>query len=292
MRPELAEHTRASFSSIAWVSGPELFVKDLQRTALSTRMGDQIRSDHLTSIGSVGDSSRNVVGRNIRGTVFQAGVIHGGVTFHGSGQRRFRVLATLLVVAVALGWPAATSPRQQPPQLQAKEKLINWCARKLVDDERSRMGGPTGYTAGLVYEIVVQNPSDAEIILTELRADVRRRQSRPSNGRLDPAPRTCRFWTDQPVRDLVVNLDVDHPRAVSGVREQADGRFSLHLPTAEPPRKSFPYKVLRGEPEVFHVGFESSQCDCEFTLVLGATVEGEAIETVLPTLHRIVPKGQ
>lgn len=192
--------------------------------------------------------------------------------------------------------PRSQEPQHQParprPQLQvAKEKLVNACANKRADDQRTRDGGPVAYTPGLVYEIVVQNPSDTEIVLTGLRADVSRRQLTPA-GDLSPPPGGCRFWTDMPVRELVFNLDVERPRAVSAERVEADGNVSMQLPTTGVPRKSFPYKVLKGESEVLHVGFETSRCDCEFTLVVEAAAGGESIETALPTVHRVVPKDQ
>lgn len=192
--------------------------------------------------------------------------------------------------------PQSQEPRHQParlrpPQLQvAKEKLVNGCANKRVD-QRTSEGGPVGYTPGLVYEIVIQNPSDTEIVLTGLRADVARRHM-SQTGDLDPPPGGCRFWTDLPVRDLVLNLDVEHPRAVSAERVETDGNYSMQLPKSGVPRKSFPYKVLKGESEVVHVGFETSRCDCEFQLVVEAVAGGESIETVLSTVHRVVPKGQ
>ncbi|WP_439656660.1 hypothetical protein ACSHWB_30195 [Lentzea sp. HUAS TT2] len=193
--------------------------------------------------------------------------------------------------------PWSQKPQPQParprsPQLQvAKEKLVNACANRQADDQRTREGGPVAYTPGLVYEIVVQNPSDTEIVLTGLRADVSRRQM-SSAGELAPAPGGCRFWTDMPVRELVFNLDTERPRAVSAERVETDGNVSMQLPTTGVPRKSFPYKVLKGESEVFHVGFETSRCDCEFTLVVEAAAGGESIEASLSTVHRVVPKNQ
>lgn len=187
--------------------------------------------------------------------------------------------------------PQHQPARPQPSPLQvAKEKLVNACANKRVD-QRSREGGPVGYTPGLVYEIVVQNPNDTEIVLTGLRADVARRHLSPA-GDLDAPPGGCRFWTDLPVRDLVLNLDVERPRAVAAERVETDGDYSMQLPKSGAPRKSFPYKVLKGESEVLHVGFETSRCDCEFQLVVEAVAGGESAETVLSTVHRVVPKGQ
>ncbi|MGI5500792.1 hypothetical protein [Lentzea sp. CA-135723] len=187
--------------------------------------------------------------------------------------------------------PQYEPARSRPPQLQvAKEKLVNGCGGKRVD-QRTQEGGPIGYTPGLVYEIVVQNPSDTEIVLTGLRADVTRRKMSTA-GDVDPPPGGCRFWTDMPVRDLVLNLDVESPRAVHAERAEADGTVSMQLPTTGAPRKSFPYKVLKGESEVFHVGFETARCDCEFQLVVEATAGGESIDAVLSTVHRVVPRNQ
>lgn len=73
---------------------------------------------------------------------------------------------------------------------------------------------PTGILQGLCTKLSFK-PSDAEILLIQLSADVTQRRPPSSSGRIQPAPRHCRFWTDQPVRNLVLNLDVERPRAVS-----------------------------------------------------------------------------
>lgn len=232
----------------------------------------------------------------IFGTLVQTGEVHGDINIHGAGLRRFRLVLVIGLVLGILSLPVATQrpalapPESSAPEMSVQENLVNECAGKLVDDEPSRSGAPIGYTGGLVYEIVVQNPSDAEILLTRLSADVTQRRPPSSSGRIEPAPRRCRFWTDQPVRNLVLNLDVERPRAVSADPVPTDGAFSMDLPKTEVPPKSFPYKVVRGEPEVLHVGFVSTHCDCEFTLVLHATIDGRTMETRLPTRHRIIPK--
>lgn len=224
--------------------------------------------------------SGNRITGDLWGNAVQAQHIHGDVTFN----TRHRWWLTALAVVIAVG--AATlagywinRPGEEgkalagppPPKLVSQVNYYG-CGKQYLegdpkdaDVERLKLGkDPTivHTTASLLrLDVYAQNPSPQEILLLDLRVEVRTRTSPPTSGYI-ASPGGC----GSVLKPRFFEADLTKETVTPEPGEQGE------------PAVGFPYQVSQGDPELFRLYFVELTDYVEFLVVLDVVVEGRQYE--------------
>lgn len=234
-----------------------------------------------------GDSQGNTVG-DVHGDVTQIRDVHGDVHIGRPGTRRWpRVLggvavASIVLAAALIGWrvmdrekpsdpPAATDPA---PHLSITTSVSGVCGY-LVPEDGEQRACPDGSAVALTG----QNSSSAEVVVTGIRVQLR--SSRTAVLRAEPDRAVSCPNDPLPLRNFGVDLEETAPQVRPNARRLRPGGAAETT--------SFPYRVRRGEPEVFLIGLSSKNCDCRFALVVDWVANGEQKSTTTGDF-RVVPR--
>ncbi|MFJ5985012.1 hypothetical protein [Lentzea sp. NPDC092896] len=157
------------------------------------------------------------------------------------------------------------------PRLTIATALDAPCGYEVVDGD--------GHAAGTVVTVTGQNESTAEVVVTGIRAELR--SSSAATVRAVPNRRAGCPGDPISPRDFVVDLDEPMPRLAAAPPRTRRG--SDAAPT------TFPYRVVRGEPEVFSIELSTGDCDCRVALVVEWVANGERRSTTAGDF-RVVPR--
>lgn len=236
---------------------------------------------------SAGDQDSNTVG-DVHGDVAQIGDVHGDVHIGRTRVGRWpRVIggvagALVVVAAATIVWRALDrdeSVRNPPvtadsePRLAITTSVENPCGYLVLED-----GGQRGYADGAVVALTGQNSSSAEVVITGVRVELR--SSNPTQVRAEPDRAAACPGDPLPAR----NFEIDFADAA-----QLRPKARRLRPGDAPETTTFPYRVRRGEPEVFRIGLSSKDRDCRFALVVDWIANGEQKSTTTGEF-RVVPR--